>query len=91
MTLELARTTCQLSRELRRPIGLLITRRGVIEQVLVGASCAPTHESLAKFRVGPHSLRGLRLIRTQLDDAPLSQEDLTQLALRAWISSVWWE
>ena len=58
-----------------------MTRRGVIEQVLVGAGCAPTHESLAKFRVGPHSLRGLRLIRTQLNDEPLSQEDLTHLAL----------
>ncbi|MCE3222945.1 MAG: putative GTPase HflX, GTP-binding protein [Nitrospira sp.] len=81
ITLELARTTSQLTRDIRRPVGLLITRRGVIEQVLVGAGCAPTHESLAKFRVGPHSLRGLRLIRTQLDDAPLSQEDLTQLAL----------
>jgi GTP-binding protein HflX len=59
----------------------LITRRGIIEQVLTGAGGAPTHASLARFRVGPHSLRGLRLIRTQLDDAPLSQEDLTQLAL----------
>lgn len=52
-----------------------------MEQVLVGARCAPTHESLTKFRVGPHSLRGLRLIRTQLDNTPLTQEDLTQLAL----------
>ncbi|MBI4002462.1 MAG: GTPase HflX [Nitrospira defluvii] len=81
ITPELTRTASQLTREIRRPIGLLITRRGIIEQVLVGAGCAPTHESLAKFRVGPHSLRGLRLIRTQLDDAPLSQEDLTHLAL----------
>jgi GTP-binding protein HflX len=81
MTPELARTTCQLTREIRRPIGLLITRRGVIEQVLVGAGCVPTFESLAKFRVGPHSLRGLRLIRTHLDEEPLSQEDLTHLAL----------
>jgi GTP-binding protein HflX len=81
ITAELARTTCQLTREIRRPIGLLITRRGVIEQVLVGAGCAPTFESLAKFRVGSHSLRGLRLIRTHLHDMPLGQEDLTHLAL----------
>ena len=81
ITPELARTACQLTQEIRRPIGLLITRRGVIEQVLTGAGCTPTHASLAKFRVGSHSLRGLRLIRTQLDDAPLNQEDLTQLAL----------
>jgi len=81
LTAELARTTTQLSREIRRPIGLLITRRGAIEQVLVGAGCAPTFESLAKFRVGSHSLRGLRLIRTHLHDEPLSQDDLTHLAL----------
>lgn len=35
--------------------------------------------TLAKFRAGPRSLRGLRLIRTQLQDRPLSQEDLTDL------------
>ena len=81
LTAELARTTSQLTREIRRPIGLLITRRGIIEQVLVGNGCAPTFESLAKFRVGSHSLRGLRLIRTQLHDDPLSQDDLTHLAL----------
>lgn len=81
MTPELARTTSQLSREMRRPIGLLMTRRGDIEQVLVGPGCAPTFESLAKFRVGAHSLRGLRLIRTHLHDEPLSQEDITHLAL----------
>ena len=81
LTAELARTTTQLSREIRRPIGLLITRRGAIEQVLVGAGCAPTFESLAKFRVGSHSLRGLRLIRIHLHDEPLSQDDLTHLAL----------
>ncbi len=49
--------------------------------MLVGAGCTPTLESLAKFRVGSHSLRGLRLIRTHLHDEPLSQEDLTHLAL----------
>jgi len=81
LTTELARTTSQLTREIRRPIGLLLTRRGVIEQVLVGTGCAPTFESLAKFRVGSHSLRGLRLIRTHLHDDPLSQDDLTHLAL----------
>ncbi|MCE7965064.1 MAG: GTPase HflX [Nitrospira sp.] len=81
LTSELARTTCQLSREIRRPIGLLITRRGIVDQVLIGAACVPTFESLARFRVGPHSLRGLRLIRTDLHEEPLTQEDLTQLAL----------
>lgn len=81
ITPELARTASQLSREMRRPIGLLITRRGIVEQVLVGQGCAPTFASLAKFRVGAHSLRGLRLVRTDLHDEPLSQEDITHLAM----------
>lgn len=81
MTPDLARATAQLSREIRRPVGLLLTRRGVIEQVLVGAGCVPTVDSLGKFRAGIRSLRGLRLIRTNLTDEPLTQEDLTNLAL----------
>ncbi len=81
MTTELARTACQLTLEIRRPVGLLITRRGAVEQVLVGPGCVPAFESLSKFRGGPHSLRGLRLIRIHLQEEPLSQEDLTNLAL----------
>ncbi len=36
--------------------------------------------TLAKFRAGSRSLRGLRVIRTQQHDQPLSQESLTDLA-----------
>ena len=81
ITQELARTACQLTQEIKRPIGLLITRRGAIEQVLVGPGCVPAFQTLAKFRAGARSLRGLRLIRTHPGDDPLSQEDLTNLAL----------
>ncbi|HEX2056007.1 MAG TPA: GTPase HflX [Nitrospiraceae bacterium] len=81
ITPELARTTCQLTQDIERPIGLLITRRGAIEQVLVGSGCVPAFQSLAKFRAGGRSLRGLRLVRTHPGDQPLSQEDLTNLAL----------
>lgn len=81
ITAELATTAAKLSAEIRRPIGLLITRRGTIEQVLIGAGCVPSFSSLGKFRSGFRSLRGLRLVRMHLHDAPLSQEDLTNLAL----------
>ncbi len=81
ITPELARHCTQLAQEIRRPIGLLITRRGTVEQVLVGDGCTPSLRDLAKFRTGPRSLRGIRLVRAQLDNAPLSQSDLTQLAL----------
>lgn len=81
ITTELATTAAELAAEIRRPIGLLITRRGTIEQVLVGAGCVPAFASLSKFRTGSRSLRGLRLVRMHLHDDPLSQEDLTNLAL----------
>jgi GTP-binding protein HflX len=81
ITQELARTACQLTQDIERPIGLLITRRGAIEQVLVGTGCVPAFQSLAKFRAGARSLRGLRLVRIHLGDEPLSHEDLTNLAL----------
>jgi GTP-binding protein HflX len=78
---EAAKALAQFTHDLKRPIGLLVTRRGTIEDVLVGTGAEPSPSVLAKFRVGSRSLRGLRLIRSQLHDQPLSQEDLTMLAL----------
>jgi GTPase len=77
---ELAKTMCQLSIDIRRPIGVLLTRRGLVQEVIVGTELSLTPTTLAKFRTGARSLRGLRLIRTQLHDLPLSQESLTDLA-----------
>ncbi|MEQ1794052.1 MAG: GTPase HflX, partial [Nitrospira sp.] len=45
----------------------------------MGTDMVLSPTTLSKFRAGPRSLRGLRLIRTQLQDRPLSQEDLTDL------------
>ncbi len=77
---ELARTMCQLSLDIRRPIGVLLTRRGLVQEVIVGTELQVSPTTLAKFRAGARALRGLRLIRTQLHDQPLSQEVLTDLA-----------
>jgi GTP-binding protein HflX len=71
---------CQLSQDIRRPIAVLLTRRGLIEEIIVGTDLALSPTTVAKFRAGPRSLRGLRLIRTQMHDQPLSQESLTDLA-----------
>jgi GTP-binding protein HflX len=78
---EVAKLLAQLSHEIRRPIGLVIARRGTIQDVLVGGDTEPAPTTLAKFRASSRSLRGLRLIRTQLHGHPLSQEDITMLAL----------
>ena len=59
----------------------MIARRGTIQDVLVGADTGPAATTLAKYRASSRSLRGLRLIRTQLHGQPLSQEDITMLAL----------
>lgn len=71
---------CQLSQEIRRPIAVLLTRRGQVQEVIVGTDLALSATTMAKFRAGSRSLRGLRVIRTQLHDQPLSQETLTDLA-----------
>ncbi|HEX8750074.1 MAG TPA: GTPase HflX [Nitrospira sp.] len=77
---ELARTMCQLSQDIRRPIAVLLTRRGQVQEIIVGTDLTLSPTTVAKFRAGSRSLRGLRLIRTQLHDQPLSQESLTDLA-----------
>jgi len=71
---------CQLTLDIRRPIAVLLTRRGLVQEIIVGTDLALSPATAAKFRAGPRSLRGLRLIRTQLNDQPLSQESLTDLA-----------
>jgi len=77
---ELGKTVCQISREIRRPIAILLSRRGQVQEIIVGTDLTLSATTLSKFRVGARSLRGLRVIRTQLHDQPLSQESLTDLA-----------
>lgn len=71
---------CQLTLDIRRPIAVVLTRRGLVQEVIVGTDLVLSSATSAQFRTGPRSLRGLRLIRTQLRDQPLSQETLTDLA-----------
>ena len=81
LSAEAAKTLAQFTHEIRRPIGLVITRRGAVQDVLVGAGTEPSPTTLATFRASPRSLRGLRLIRSSLKEQPLTQEDLTMLGL----------
>ena len=71
---------CQISREIRRPIAVLLSRRGQVQEIIVGTDLTLSATTLSKFRVGARALRGLRVIRTQLHDQPLNQESLTDLA-----------
>jgi len=70
-----------LSNEIRRQIGILVGRRGSIEMVMVGDQRGITIPDLSRYRAGVPRLRGLRLIHTHLQGEPLTEEDLTDLAL----------
>jgi GTP-binding protein HflX len=78
---ELARFCTSLSREIGRQIAVLINRRGAVEDVIVGDDREVILPDLSGYRLGRRSLRGIRMVHTHLRDEPLSQDDLTDLAL----------
>jgi GTP-binding protein HflX len=78
-TQEFNRELCALSFELGRQLGVLVSRRGRVEQVMVGDARSIGLPDLGGSRGDPSKLRGLRLIHTRLDGEGLSEEDLTAL------------
>ncbi len=81
ITPELARYLTEQSRELRRQIGLIIDRSGVVKYVILGDDRELVIPDLSSFGLGRSGLRGLRCIHTHLKGEPLSQDDLNDLAL----------
>ena len=78
---ELARTLTELSRELRRQIGLIIDRAGEVKHVILGDDREIVIPDLTGFALGRSGLRGLRCVHTHLKGESLSQDDLNDLAL----------
>ncbi|MFZ5572123.1 MAG: GTPase HflX [Thermodesulfobacteriota bacterium] len=78
---ELARDICLLSHEIQRQIGLLISRGGDIEHVIIGDHQKILIPDLSDYRSAPGRLKGLRCVHTHLNEEPLTQDDLTDLAL----------
>jgi GTPase len=78
---ELVRDLALLSHELQRQIGLIIDRRGRIVHVIVGDHQSILIPSLEAFRMDLGRLRGVRCVHTHLKGEPLTQDDLTDLAL----------
>jgi len=70
-----------LSAGLGRQIGVLIAREGYITHVIVGDAKGIFIPSLDDQPLGRKPLRGLRLIHTHLKNEPLSDDDITDLAL----------
>ena len=78
---ELATFMCDLSREIGRQVGALISRRGDIEHVAVGDASRIMLPAVGRVRAGHGRFRGLRLVHTNLRNEPISRDDLVDLAL----------
>jgi GTP-binding protein HflX len=78
---ELARHLTEVSREIGRQVGVLLNRRGEVEQVIVGDARQLVLPDIGRARAGQTRLRGLRLIHTHLKEEPLTRDDLTDLVL----------
>lgn len=81
ITTELAHFMAQLSREMRRQVGVLIDRRGRIQHVLIGDGHKLVLPDLGRHRAGKSRLRGIRLVHTHVFNEGLSRDDLTDLSL----------
>jgi GTP-binding protein HflX len=81
ITPELARQLAEISAEVRRQIGVLVDRQGVVAYVIVGDAKGLVIPTLPRERGVKGRLKGLRLIHTHLDESPLSHDDLMDLAL----------
>ncbi|MCC6335000.1 MAG: GTPase HflX [Myxococcales bacterium] len=78
---ELARHLTQFSRETNRQVGVLLSRKGEVEYVVVGNAHQLELPDIGRARAGQVRLRGLRLVHTHLKSEPLTRDDLTDLAL----------
>jgi len=62
-------------------VGILVARDGKVTHVIAGDAKGIFIPGLEDFPLGKRALRGLRLIHTHLNNEPLTQDDLTDLAL----------
>jgi GTP-binding protein HflX len=78
---ELAGHLTEFSHQTNRQVGVLISRKGEVQQVIVGDAHQLELPDIGRTRAGQVRLRGLRLVHTHLDSEPLTRDDLTDLAL----------
>ncbi len=83
--IETAKLLTEISSLIKRQVGLIINRKGLVVFVLVGDARGLVIPVLTKFSTSTKSsqlrLRGLRLIHTHLNKEGLTRDDLTDLAL----------
>jgi GTP-binding protein HflX len=84
ITQEFATKLTFLSEDLNRVVGVLVDRKGNVEEVMVGDAQRVYLPDIGRRRAGESRFRGIRLIRTKLTDsderAELSRDDLTDLS-----------
>jgi GTP-binding protein HflX len=78
---ELARHLTEISKTINRQVGVLLNRKGEVENVIVGNAYRLDLPDIGRARAGQSRLRGLRLVHTHLKSEPLTKDDLTDLAL----------
>ena len=77
----LAQHLVEFSRQTARQVGALLSRKGEVEWLVVGDAHGLKLPDIGRMRAGSYRLRGLRLVHTHLKGEPLSEDDLTDLAL----------
>ncbi|MBT9559355.1 MAG: GTPase HflX [Myxococcales bacterium] len=70
-----------MSRETGRQVGVLVSRRGDVEAVVVGDAQRLQLPDVGRERGAKSRLRGVRLIHTHLQGEALTRDDLTDLSL----------
>lgn len=81
ITPELGRYLTGLSREIGRQIGVVLNRKGAVVATIVGDEKEIVIPVLSGYPLGRKHLRGVRCVHTHLKNEPLTQDDLTDLAL----------
>jgi len=78
---ELARQLTELSLEINRQLGILVSRNGEVVYVIVGSHREIVIPDLDGFRSSSVRFKGLRLIHTHINGEGLTADDLTDLAI----------
>lgn len=81
VSVELGKYLAQISFEIGRQVGIIVSRRGAVTHVVIGEAKSIFIPPLTDYPVGRRALRGLRFIHTHLNNEPLNQDDLTDLSL----------
>ncbi|HSC89244.1 MAG TPA: GTPase HflX [Polyangiaceae bacterium] len=76
---ELAKSLADASRETSRQVGVLVSRMGDIEHVIVGTPTGLMLPDVGRLRAAKGRFRALRLVHTHLFNEGLTHDDLTDL------------